>query len=175
MTSETNLSPPESATGNPSDAGGTVAGSVAAKGVGEPGPTPGNHPIQFSEEDIRQTLRRALKLVGAVVLVATPFLWAWLGWRSWLTFVIGAAISATGLVEWMQLLSAMMSRMEEGRTPVPMGRVLVMFFLRLAVAGVLLYASLNSLHGSIYALLAGLAVSLLALSVESIRLMVRSG
>lgn len=131
--------------------------------------------IQFNEEDIRRTLRRALILAGAVVLVATPILWAWLGWRTWLTFVIGAAISATGIVEWLQLLSAMMSRMEEGRTPVPMGRVLIMFFLRLAVAGVLLYASLNSLHGSIYALLAGLAVSLLALSAESIRLVFRTG
>ncbi len=131
--------------------------------------------IQFTEDDIRRTLRRALILAGAVVLVATPILWAWLGWRTWLTFVIGVAISATGLVEWLQLLSAMMSRMEEGRTPVPMGRVLIMFFLRLAVAGVLLYASLNSLHGSIYALLAGLAVSLVALSVESIRLVVRTG
>lgn len=131
--------------------------------------------MQFTEEDIRRTLRRALILAGAVVLVATPILWAWLGWRTWLTFVIGVAISATGIVEWLQLLSAMMSRMEEGRTPVPMGRVLVMFFLRLAVAGVLLYASLNSLHGSIYALLAGLAVSLIALSAESIRLVVRTG
>ncbi len=137
-------------------------------------PPPAPAPVQFNEEDIRRTLRRALRLAAAVALVATPILWAWLGWRSWLTFVIGVAISATGLVEWLQLLSAMMSRMEEGRTPVPMGRVLIMFFLRLAVAGVLLYASLNSLHGSIYALLAGLAVSLLALSVESIRLMART-
>jgi hypothetical protein len=131
--------------------------------------------IQFNEADIRRTLRRALVLAGAVALVAVPVLWAWLGWRTGLTFVIGVAISATGLVEWLQLLSAMMSRMEEGRTPVPMGRVLIMFFLRLAVAGALLYASLNSLHGSIYALLAGLAVSLLALTVESIRLVFRTG
>ena len=138
-------------------------------------PAPPTAPIQFNEEDIRRTLRRALVLAGAVVLVATPILWAWLGWRTWLTFAIGAAISATGIVEWLQLLSAMMSRMEEGRAPVPMGRVLIMFFLRLAVAGVLLYASLNSLHGSVYALLAGLAVSLLALTVESIRLVFRTG
>ena len=154
---------------------GTPLTGNEAGGPGHPGATPAKPPIQFTEEDIRHTLRRALVLAGAVVLVATPILWAWLGWRTWLTFVIGAAISATGLVEWMQLLSAMMSRMEEGRTPVPMGRVLIMFFLRLAVAGLLLYASLNSLHGSIYALLAGLALSLLALSIESIRLMARTG
>lgn len=127
----------------------------------------------FTEEDIRLTLRRSLRLAGAVVLVATPILWVWLGWQTWLLFLVGAVISATGIFEWMQLLSAMMSRMEERRTPTPMGRVLVMFFLRLALAGLLLYASLNSLHGSIYALLAGLAVSLFALSVESVRLSMR--
>ncbi|MEO6964353.1 MAG: hypothetical protein ABI076_00480 [Acidobacteriaceae bacterium] len=153
----------------------TPIASKEAGGPGQPGAAPPQPPIQFTEDDIRRTLRRSLVLAGAVVLVATPILWAWLGWRSWLTFVIGAAISATGLVEWMQLLSAMMSRMEEGRTPVPMGRVLILFFLRLAVAGLLLYASLNSLHGSIYALLAGLAISLLTLSIESIRMMVRIG
>ena len=128
---------------------------------------------QFTEDDIRRTLRRALMLAGAVVLVATPILWVWLGWQTWLLFLVGAVISATGIFEWMQLLSAMMSRMEEGRTPTPMGRVLAMFFLRLALAAVLLYASLNSLHGSIYALLAGLAVSLFALSAESVRLSMR--
>ncbi len=127
----------------------------------------------FTEDDIRRTLRRALMLAATVTLVATPILWVWQGWQTWLMFVIGAVISATGIFEWMQLLSAMMSRMEEGRTPTPMARVLVMFFLRLALAGLLLYASLNSLHGSIYALLAGLAVSLFSLTVESIRLVVR--
>ncbi len=132
-----------------------------------------NFLTNFTEDDIRRTLRRALMLAGAIALVATPILWMWQGWQTWLMFLIGAAISATGIFEWLQLLSAMMSRMEEGRTPTPMGRVLVMFFLRLALAGLLLYASLNSLHGSIYALLAGLAVSLFALLVESTRLMMR--
>jgi|GEM_PF-2213155 len=135
-------------------------------------PTPSSF---FNEEDIRLTLRRALRLAGAITLVATPILWVWLGWQTWLLFVVGAVVSATGIFEWLQMLSAMMSRMEEGRTPTPMGRVLTMFFLRLALAGLLLYASLNSLHGSIFALLAGLALSLLALSVESIRLMMRGG
>lgn len=129
--------------------------------------------IDFTEEDIRRTLRRALLLAGAIALVATPVLWVWQGWQTWLMFLIGAVISATGIFEWLQLLSAMMSRMEEGRIPTPLGRVLVMFFLRLALAGLLLYASLNSLHGSIYALLAGLAISLFALLVESARLMAR--
>ena len=127
----------------------------------------------FTEDDIRRTLRRALLLAGAIVLVATPILWAWRGWQTWLLFLVGAVISATGIFEWLQLLSAMMSRMDEGRTPTPLGRVLIMFFVRLALAAVLLYASLSSLHGSVYALLAGLAVSLISLLVESAKLMAR--
>jgi len=136
--------------------------------------TPKRMPLtDFTEDDIRHTLYRALLLAGAVVLVATPVLWVWLGWRTWLMFVVGVAISATGIFEWRQLLSAIMSRMEEGRTPTPMARVLIMFFLRLVLAAVLLYASLNGLHGSIYALLSGLAVSSFAVLAESMRLMAR--
>lgn len=129
--------------------------------------------VHFTEDEVRRTLHRALRLAGGITLVATPILWAWLGWQTWLLFLVGAVISATGIFEWLQLLSAMMSRMEEGQVPRPMGRVLSMFFLRLALAGLLLYASLSNLHGSIYALLAGLAVSLIALTVECIRLMAR--
>ena len=127
----------------------------------------------FTEDDIRRALRSALWLAGGLTLVATPILWVWLGWQTWLLFLVGAVISATGIFEWLQMLSAMMSRLEEGRTPTPMGRVLTMFFLRLALAALLLYASLSNLHGSIYALLAGLALSLFALTVESIRLNMR--
>lgn len=127
----------------------------------------------FTEDDVRRTLRRALMLAGAIALVATPVLWVWRGWQTWLLFLVGTVISATGIFEWLQLLSAMMSRMEEGRTPTPLARVLILFFLRLALAAALLYASLSSLHGSIYALLAGLAVSLFSLLVESARLMAK--
>lgn len=128
---------------------------------------------QLTEDDIRRVLRRSLWLAAIITLVATPILLIWLGWQTWLLFLSGAVISATGIFEWLQLLSAMMSRMEEGRTPTSITRVLIMFFLRLALAGLLLYASLTSLNGSVYALVAGLAVSLISLTVESIRLMNR--
>jgi len=67
----------------------------------------------------------------------------------------------------------MMSRMEEGRAPTSIGRVLAMFFLRLALAAALLYVSLKWLDGSIYALLGGLALSLMALMIEALRLLRR--
>jgi hypothetical protein len=129
--------------------------------------------LALSEDEVRRTLKRALWLAGGAVVVLTPVLWVWQGWRTWLAFLIGALISATGLFEYLQLLSAMMSRMEEGREPTPMGRVTVMFFLRLLGAAGLLYVSLKVLRGSVYALLGGLAVCLIALTIESIRLAAR--
>lgn len=129
--------------------------------------------LALSEDEVRRTLKRALWLAGGAVVVLTPVLWVWQGWRTWLVFLIGALISATGVFEYLQLLSAMMSRMEEGREPTPMGRVTVMFFLRLLGAAGLLYVSLKVLRGSVYALLGGLAVCLIALTIESIRLAAR--
>lgn len=131
--------------------------------------------LPFTEEDVQRGLRRALLWVTLAALAAGPVLSFWQGWQSWILFVVGAAISAAGTFEWMRLLSAIMARMDQGRAPRPMFRVLATFFLRLAAAGLLLYASLYSLHGSIYALLAGLGTSLLAVSAESFRLMARRG
>jgi hypothetical protein len=52
-----------------------------------------------------------------------------------------------------------------------MAPVLIGFFLRLAVALVLLYVSLKFLHGSVFALIAGLALGVAALSIEGLRLL----
>lgn len=53
------------------------------------------------------------------------------------------------------------------------GRVITTFFLRLLLAGGLLYVSLRCFHGSVYALVAGLVLGIFALSVEAVR-MIRS-
>ena len=53
----------------------------------------------------------------------------------------------------------------------PMGMVLFGFFLRLGLTVVLLYVSLKVLNGSVYALAAGLALGVFALTVEGLRLM----
>ena len=45
------------------------------------------------------------------------------------------------------------------------------FFLRLGLTVVLLYVSLKVLNGSVYALAAGLALGVFALTVEGLRLM----
>ena len=125
----------------------------------------------FSDEDFRRTILRALRLLVVVTVVAAPILWWKLGWQSAVLLVVGAAISGSGLFEWLRLMTAVMVRMDAGGKARPMGMVLLGFFLRLGLTIVLLYVSLKVLNGSVYALAGGLALGVFALSVEGLRLM----
>ena len=59
---------------------------------------------------------------------------------------------------------------ETRATPKPLGPVLFWFFVRLVAAAGVLYVSLRSLDGKVAALLLGLALTLVALFLEAIRL-----
>jgi Na+/H+-translocating membrane pyrophosphatase len=125
----------------------------------------------FSDEDFRRTILRALRLLAVVTVVVAPILWWKLGWQSAVLLLVGAAISGSGLFEWLRLMTAVMVRMDGGAKAKPMGMVLLGFFLRLGLTVVLLYVSLKVLNGSVYALAGGLALGVFALSVEGLRLM----
>jgi len=128
----------------------------------------------YTDEDFKRTIWSALRLVAVGVAVGVPLLWWKLGWQSATLLVVGALISGSGLFEWLRLMTAVMARMDMGgETPVPvrpLAAVLIGFFLRLGLALALLYVSLKFLDGSVYALVAGLALGVAALSVEGLRL-----
>jgi hypothetical protein len=131
--------------------------------------------MEFGDQDLRALLNRALRIVVIAVLVGIPVIWIAWGWRSMLLFLVGGAIAATGILEWRQLMSAVLVRLalpgaETAAKPRPLGPVLFWFFLRLAVAAAVLYVSLRSLDGKVFALLLGIALAVLALFVEAIRL-----
>jgi hypothetical protein len=129
----------------------------------------------FSDADFKRTIWSALRMVAIAVAVGVPLLRWKLGWQSAALFGVGATISGSGLWEWLRLMAALMVRMDAGgEVPVPvrpLAPVLIGFFLRLGVAVVLLYGSLKFLHGSVYALLAGLALGVAALTIEGLRLL----
>jgi hypothetical protein len=125
----------------------------------------------FSDEDFKRTIVRALRLLVVVTVVVAPLLWWKLGWQSAALLLVGAAISGSGLYEWLRLMTAVMARMDGGAKARPMGMVLLGFFVRLGLTVVLLYVSLKVLDGSVYALAGGLALGVFALSVEGLRLM----
>jgi hypothetical protein len=134
----------------------------------EPNASP---PTEFTEHDLKATLMRALRWVGILGVLGALAIWRAAGWQSAAMFEVGAVIAATGLYESQRLMLAVLSRFNEGQQGKPIAGVLIWFFLRLILAGVVLYVSLRSLEGSVYALCAGLGLAVVALTIESIRLL----
>jgi len=130
----------------------------------------------FTDEDARRTIRSAIRMVAVATALGVPLLWWKLGWRSAALLAIGALISGSGLYEWLRLMSALMVGMAVAEADSnaarvkPLAPVLIGFFLRLGGAVIALYVSLNYLHGSVFALAAGLALGAAALLVEALRL-----
>ena len=124
----------------------------------------------FTDADVRATLVRTLRLLAVLTVVGMGFV-AWkMGWRSAVFLLVGAAISGTGLWEWMRLMSAVMARMDAGAEAKPMGLVLTGFFLRLGLTIGVLYVSLKFLNGSVIALAVGLGLGIASLTFEAIRM-----
>jgi hypothetical protein len=142
-----------------------------------PTPTNGNRIpglSGFSDADFQRSIWAALRLVAIAALVGVPLLLWKLGGQSALLLAVGALISGTGIFEWLRLMTALMARMDTSTPEPPRVKpllpVLIGFFLRLAGALALLYVSLKFLHGSVYALIAGLALGFVALTIEAVRL-----
>jgi hypothetical protein len=129
--------------------------------------------MEFSDQDLRLVMNRALRSVLIAIVAGIPIIWFAWGWRSAVLFLVGGAIAATGILEWRQLMTAVLVRLDAGTTPStprPLGPVLFWFFVRLVAAAGVLYVSLRSLDGKVAALLLGIALALISLFVEAIRL-----
>ena len=125
----------------------------------------------LTDADFKRTVWSALRLMALITLVAAPLVWWKMGWQSAVLLLVGVLISGSGLFEWLRLMTAVMVRMDGGEKARPMGLLLTGFFLRLGLTVAALYVSLKLLNGSVYALAAGLALGVFALSVEGLRLM----
>jgi hypothetical protein len=125
----------------------------------------------MTDDDLREMLRRALRVVVVLGLVLFLVFTFTMGWQTGLLELAGALISYTGIREWRNLALAIFAKLDNQQSPRPMGRTLVMFFLRLGVVAAILYVSLRCLHGSVYALVAGIGLAVVALSFEALRLL----
>jgi hypothetical protein len=127
--------------------------------------------MEFNDRDLCLVLNRALRNVLIATAVGIPVIWIAWGWRSMLMFLVGGAIAATGILEWRRLMTAVLSRLDaKSASPKPLGGVLAWFFIRLALAAGLLYVSLRSLDGKVAALLIGLALAVVTLFIEALRI-----
>ena len=134
-----------------------------------PEPFPASEPVDFSDAHLKAAMLRAMRLVAVLsVVLALPLL-LFFGWQTALLLLVGAAVSLASLWDWQKLLALISAKLVNQET-VGGARTIAGFFLRLLVAGAVLYASLKGLHGSVFALLGGLLLAVAALTVEAFRL-----
>jgi hypothetical protein len=133
--------------------------------------------VGLTDLDVRHTMLASIRLLAIFSVIAAGLFWWKAGWQSAVLLGVGALISSTSLWEWLRLMTAINERMDAGLKPgekaSPMGLILFGFFTRLGLTVAVLYGSLKYLHGTVFALAAGLGLGLLALTIEALRLMRR--
>jgi uncharacterized membrane protein len=130
------------------------------------------HPIvDITHADLDALLWRGLRATLLVGLVAALVVWIGSGWRNAVLLSVGALISAASIWEWQRLIRVINARMEKQRTPANSLAVVVFFVLRLTVFALVIYGSLKCFRGSVAALLCGLALAVLTVGWQIIRLL----
>lgn len=125
--------------------------------------------LEITDERLRGAMVRAMRLSAVLAVVLAGIVFAFMGWQSGVLVLVGAVVSASGLWEWQKLITVISAKLENEQKAGG-ARVIAGFFIRLLIAGALLYGSLKCFHGSIFALLGGLAVAVVALGFEAVRL-----
>jgi hypothetical protein len=132
----------------------------------------GTHPIvDLTQADLDAMLKRALRNTLILGLITSLAVLIGGGWRSAAMLATGAMISAASIWEWQRLVSVINARMDNQKTPASAPVVVLFFVLRLTIFAGAIYGSLKCFHGSVVALLFGLALAVLAIGWEAIRLL----
>jgi len=131
--------------------------------------TEANPVTDFSDADLQAAMKRVIRMTVAMAIFIFGVLAFVTGWRSGALFLAGAAVSATGIYEWQELISLVNARLDNRKAPRATGFVLTMFFLRLCLALAIIYVSLKCFNGSPYALVAGLGLAVISLIIEALR------
>jgi hypothetical protein len=127
----------------------------------------------LNDADVRRAMLRSIRLLAILSVAAAALFWWLMNWQSAVLLLVGSAISCTSLWEWLRLMTAINKRMDAGGEPGRMGSVLFGFFTRLGLTLAVLYVSLKYLHGTVFALAAGLGLGLLSLVIEASLLLKR--
>jgi hypothetical protein len=126
--------------------------------------------LSFTDADLKASMRRAIRFTAILAVLGFVTLGFTTGWPTAALFVAGAIVSAAGLYEWQKLIGVINAKLDNQKAPRSAGFTVAMFFLRMGIAALIIYASLRCFHGSLYALLAGLGLAVLALTIEAVRL-----
>ncbi len=125
----------------------------------------------ITDEGVEAMLKRALRIVVILGVLASLVLWKAAGWRDAAMLATGAAISAASIYEWRRLVRFITVKMDQKQTPRGASIAVLFFIFRLAIFGTAIYVSLKCFRGSGVALLCGLALAVLAITWEGLRLL----
>ena len=127
--------------------------------------------IDLTPQDLESLFKRAMRNTLILGLVSGLVVAVGGGWRSGAMLVTGTLISAASIWEWQRLVRLINARMDRQQTPTSATAVVLFFVLRLTIFAGVIYGSLKCFHGSVVALLFGLALAVLAIGWEAIRLL----
>ena len=131
-----------------------------------------SHPFaDLTDEGLESLLKRAIRITVVVGLLAALALWIGSGWRNAAMMATGAAISAASIHEWRRLVRFITAKLDKKQTPKGAPIAVVFFLFRLIIFGAAIYVSLKCFRGSYVALLCGLALAVLAIVWEAVRLL----
>lgn len=125
----------------------------------------------LTDADLERLLHRAIRNTLVLGAVASLVVWIAATWRDAAMLATGTAISAASLTEWRRLARLIAAKIENKQTPPGSAFAIVFFVLRLTIFVGAIYVSLKFLRGSAVALLCGLALAVLTLTWEALRLL----
>ncbi len=136
--------------------------------------------VGMTDSDLRNIMLSSMRLTAVLALLAAAaFAWRF-NWQSGILLVIGAVISTASLWEWLRLTTAMNAVMDAkpngapAPRPLSTGLIPITFIVRIGLTLGVLYVSLKYLHGTPFALAAGLGLGVISLSIEAFRLLKRA-
>ncbi len=126
---------------------------------------------KLTDVDLEGMLHRAMRNTLILGVIASLILWRAAGWRTAAMLATGAAISAASLFEWRRLARFILARLDNQKPSRGSIFAAIFFVIRLIAFGGAIYGSLECFRGSAAALLCGLALALLTLLWEALRLL----
>ena len=130
------------------------------------------HPIgNLTDAALDATLRRATWITLLLGAMGAAVVWIASDWRNGAMLAVGAVLSAASIGEWRRLIRIFNAKLDQQKMPRGAALVVTFFLLRLLLFAAVIYGSLKGLRGSAVALLCGLALALLAIAWEALRLL----
>ncbi|HVZ84256.1 MAG TPA: hypothetical protein VG893_11325 [Terracidiphilus sp.] len=128
-------------------------------------------PPDVAPEALYAMLRRAMRNTAVLAVLLSAAVWIGSSWRNAAMLMVGGAISAASIYEWLRLAREINARLDREKPAANPGVVVLFFLLRLSLFAAAIYGSLKVIQGSGVALLCGLALAVTTMGWEALRLL----